>query len=240
MNGHGPIALRVSDLHFAYGDGQPALNGVSFSIAPGEKVALLGPNGAGKSTLLLHLNGLLTGRGIVEVMGQRLVDGDSKLLRRVRAQVGLIFQDPDDQLFSNSVYEDVAFGPVHMGLPAEQVEQRVRSALADVGLEGFEKRAPYHLSGGEKRRAAIATVLSMEPQIIAADEPSSGLDPRARRGLIALLERLPQTLLVATHDLELARTLLPRSIILDGGKVAADGPTEQLVSDRALLEAHGL
>ena len=240
MNGRSPYALKVDDLRFKYGDGHTALDGVTFSVGEGEKVALLGPNGAGKSTLLLHLNGLLHGDGAVAVMGQELIPDDKKLLRRVRADVGLIFQDPDDQLFSNTVEEDVAFGPTHMGLPKDEIARRVSAALTDVGLSGFERRAPYHLSGGEKRRAAIATVLSMSPKIIAADEPSSGLDPRARRGLIALLQRLPQTLLVATHDLDLARAALPRSIIMSGGKVVADGPTEEIVSDQALLESHGL
>lgn len=240
MNDSQADALRIEDLRFAYGDGHQALKGVSFTIPQGEKVALLGPNGAGKSTLLLHLNGLLQGDGSVDIVGQRLDHDDKKLLRRIRADVGLIFQDSDDQLFSNTVGEDVAFGPKHIGYPRDEVKRRVSAALADVGLSGFEKRAPYHLSGGEKRRAAIATILSMDPKIIAADEPSSGLDPRARRGLIELLVKLPQTLLIATHDLELARAALPRSIIMNDGKVVADGPTKEIVSDQALLEAHGL
>lgn len=240
MNDSQADALRIEDLRFAYGDGHQALKGVSFTIPQGEKVALLGPNGAGKSTLLLHLNGLLQGDGSVDIVGQRVDHDDKKLLRRIRADVGLIFQDSDDQLFSNTVGEDVAFGPKHIGYPRDEVKRRVSAALADVGLSGFEKRAPYHLSGGEKRRAAIATILSMDPKIIAADEPSSGLDPRARRGLIELLVKLPQTLLIATHDLELARAALPRSIIMNDGKVVADGPTKEIVSDQALLEAHGL
>lgn len=236
-------ALKISGLRYTYRSGPVdyrALDGIDLCLSPGEKVALLGPNGAGKSTLMLHLNGLLHGEGDVEVMGRRLAEDNRDLMRRVRADVGLVFQDPDDQLFSNTVGEDVAFGPVHMGLDATEVNNRVQAALADVGLQGFEDRAPYHLSGGEKRRAAIATVLSMQPKIIAADEPSAGLDPRARRGLIALLKRLPQTLLVATHDIDLARAALPRTVIMASGKVVADGPTDEITNDETLLERCGL
>lgn len=238
-----PPALRVFGLRYTYMNGatdQPALNGVDLCVNAGEKVALLGPNGAGKSTLMLHLNGLLEGEGNIEVMGSTLDHSDKKLMKRIRAHIGLVFQDSDDQLFSNTVGEDVAFGPVHMGLDADEVRKCTQTALDDVGLAGFEDRAPYHLSGGEKRRAAIATVLSMQPEIIVADEPSAGLDPRARRGLIALLERLPQTLLIATHDIDLAREVLPRTVIMSGGKVVADGPTEEIRSDTALLERCGL
>ncbi len=236
-------AIQVTSLSYSYLNGateRPALDGVDLCISAGEKVALLGPNGAGKSTLMLHLNGLLEGEGSVQVMGRTLDHSDKKLMKRIRASVGLVFQDSDDQLFSNTVGEDVAFGPVHMGLDSDEVDKRTQAALADVDLAGFEERAPYHLSGGEKRRAAIATVLSMQPEIIVADEPSAGLDPRARRGLIALLERLPQTLLIATHDIELARSVLPRTVIMSEGKVVADGPTEEITSDAALLERCGL
>ena len=236
-------AIQVSGLRFTYMNGtvnQPALDGVDLRVNAGEKVALLGPNGAGKSTLMLHLNGLLEGEGTVEVMGQALDHSDKKLMKQIRAHVGLVFQDSDDQLFSNTVGEDVAFGPIHMGLGMDEVRERTETALEDVGLGGYEDRAPYHLSGGEKRRAAIATVLSMQPEIIVADEPSAGLDPRARRGLIALLRRLPQTLLIATHDVELAREVLPRTVIMSGGKVVADGSTEQITSDAELMERCGL
>ncbi len=236
-------AIQVTGLRYTYMNGaadQPALNGVELRVSAGEKVALLGPNGAGKSTLMLHLNGLLDGEGTVEVMGQALDHGDKKLMKKIRARVGLVFQDSDDQLFSNTVGEDVAFGPIHMGLGMDEVRKRTQTALADVGLGGLEDRAPYHLSGGEKRRAAIATVLSMQPEIIVADEPSAGLDPRARRGLIALLERLPQTLLIATHDIDLAREVLPRTVIMSGGRVVADGLTEEITSDAELMERCGL
>ena len=237
------VAVRVTGLRYSYPNGlvdHAALDGVDLTVEEGEKVALLGPNGAGKTTLLLHLNGLLRGSGGVEVFGRNVADASKAELARIRACVGLIFQDPDDQLFSNSVAEDVAFGPIHMGLQSAEVQERVESALSDVGLSGFEGRAPYHLSGGEKRRSAIATVLSMRPEIIVADEPSSGLDPRARRELIRLIDSLPQTMLVATHDVDLARTVLPRCVIMNGGRVVADGPTKELTGDREFLESWGL
>lgn len=230
-------AIQVNDLHFTYPDGHVALNGVDLTVEQGEKVALVGPNGAGKSTLLLHLNGLLTGQGEVRVMGQVL---DRSTLRRIRAQVGMVFQHPDDQLFSTTVFEDVAYGPVYMGLPKEEVERRVVHALAQVGLDGFEGRVPYHLSVGEKRALSLATVLSMQPDILVLDEPSSNLDPRARRRLIKLLDGLPQTMLVATHDMRLVEELLPRTVIMDGGRVVADGPTWSILRDATLLERHGL
>ena len=233
-------ALEISDLKFSYPDGWQALRGVSFSLQVGEKVAILGPNGAGKSTLLLHLNGLLHGSGQVSVMGQPVVENDKKSLSRVRAMVGLVFQDPDDQLFSPTVYDDVAFGPLYMGLPQDEIGDRVQRALGQVGLDGYGDRMPFHLSGGEKKRAAIATVLSMQPQVLVLDEPSAGLDPRARRRLITLLDRLEQTILVTTHDMYMVREIFPRSIIMDGGAVVADAPTHQILADRSLLEAHGL
>ena len=233
-------ALEISNLSFSYPDGRQALGGVTFSLRAGEKVAILGPNGAGKSTLLLHLNGLLHGNGDVSVMGNRVVEDDKETLGLIRSLVGLVFQDPDDQLFSPTVYDDVAFGPIYMGLPQDEIDDRVLHALSLVGLDGYADRMPFHLSGGEKKRAAIATVLSMNPQVLVLDEPSAGLDPRARRGLITLLDRLDQTILVTTHDLHMVKEILPRSIIMDGGAVVADGPTEEILSDQALLESHGL
>ena len=233
-------ALEISNLSFSYPDGRQALGGVTFSLRAGEKVAILGPNGAGKSTLLLHLNGLLHGNGDVSVMGHRVLENDKKTLGLIRSLVGLVFQDPDDQLFSPTVYDDVAFGPIYMGVPQDEVDDRVLHALSLVGLDGYADRMPFHLSGGEKKRAAIATVLSMNPQVLVLDEPSAGLDPRARRGLITLLDRLDQTILVTTHDLHMVKEILPRSIIMDGGAVVADGPTEEILSDQALLESHGL
>jgi cobalt/nickel transport system ATP-binding protein len=230
-------SIEVKELSFSYPDGHPALRGVSFSIAAGEKVALVGPNGAGKSTLLLHLNGILRGQGSIHVCGQALSE---ETLGAIRSAVGMVFQDPDDQLFSLTVFDDVAFGPVYQGLPEAEVRGRVEQALAEVGMSDRATRVSHHLSGGEKKRIAIATVLSMEPEILALDEPTSGLDPRARRGLIRLLGELPMTMLVSTHDLRMVRELLPRTIILDGGLIVADGPTAELLNAPDLLQAHGL
>jgi cobalt/nickel transport system ATP-binding protein len=222
---------------FAYPDGTPALRGVSLTIKPGEKVALVGPNGAGKSTLMLHLNGILRGKGQVRVSG---VIVEERNLGRVRAAVGLVFQDPDDQLFSPTVFEDVAYGPLYMGLPEAEVRERTTQALAAVAMPGYAARVSHHLSLGEKKRIAIATVLSMQPEILVLDEPSAGLDPRSRRGLIRLLQGLPQTMLVSTHDLRLVAEVASRTLVMDGGLIVADGPTGALLQDQALLEAHGL
>ncbi len=229
--------IEVEHLSFAYPDGHVALRGVSLRVEPGEKVALVGPNGAGKSTLLLHLNGILRGEGDVRVASMELTPAN---LGRVRAAVGLVFQNPDDQLFSPTVFEDVAFGPLHMGLPAAQVRCKVNAALAAIGMRDYADRLSHHLSIGEKKRIAIATVLSMDPEILVLDEPTAGLDPRARRNLITLLRTLDMTMLVSTHDLRMAAELLPRTVIMEGGCVVADGPTERLLADQALLEAHGL
>ena len=236
--------LQVRDLHFSYHDSQPALRGVSFQMCKGDKVALVGPNGAGKSTLMLHLNGILPDgrrdvnrRGEISVGGKQLTRGN---LPAVRAMVGLVFQNPDDQLFSPTVFEDVAFGPLHMGLPMKDVEARVKSALEAVRMSGFRDRLSHHLSVGEKKRIAIATVLSMEPQILVLDEPSAGLDPRARRTLINLLRELPITMLVSTHDMKLVQELFPRTIVMDEGQIVADGMTKDILENEELLTAHGL
>jgi cobalt/nickel transport system ATP-binding protein len=234
------LAVDVEDLRFSYPDGRKALRGVNLQVCPGEKLAILGPNGAGKSTFLLHMNGLLHGQGSVRILGREVQENDSKSLQEVRALVGLVFQDPDDQLFSPTVYEDVAFGPIYMGLPKNEVSMRVREALEDVGLEGYADRMPFHLSGGEKKRAAIATVLSMRPEILVLDEPSAGLDPRARRGLIKLLDSLKQTIVITTHDMHMVKEIFPRSVIMDGGVVVADAPTHEILADQELLERHGL
>jgi cobalt/nickel transport system ATP-binding protein len=230
-------ALQVRDLHFSYHDGMAALRGLSFQICEGDKVALVGPNGAGKSTLMLHLNGILHGQGEVNVGGKRLTREN---LPAIRSMVGLVFQNPDAQLFSPTVFEDVAFGPLHMGLPMKEVEARVNSALEAVKMTGFRDRLSHHLSVGEKKRIAIATVLSMDPQILVLDEPSAGLDPRARRTLINLLRELPITMLVSTHDMRLVQELFPRTIVMDEGMVVADGRTKDILEDEVLLTAHGL
>jgi len=230
-------SIEVEHLSFSYPDGHAALSDVSLSIPPGEKVALVGPNGAGKSTLILHLNGILSGQGRVAVCG---LEVGEKTLAQVRAAVGLVFQNPDDQLFSPTVFEDVAFGPIYQGLPIQEVEQRVASALSAVRMGDYARRVSHHLSMGEKKRIAIATVLSMSPEVLVLDEPTAGLDPRARRGLINLLGDLSLTMLVSSHDLAMVRELLPRMVIMDEGRIVADGRTATLMKDGALLEAHGL
>jgi cobalt/nickel transport system ATP-binding protein len=230
-------ALRVEGLSFAYPDGHVALRDVSLRLRAGEKVALVGPNGAGKSTLLLHLNGILRGQGGIEVAGLTLEPAN---LPSVRAAVGLVFQNPDDQLFSPTVLEDVAYGPLHMGLSQADVRARSLRALAQVGMEGYAERLSHHLSVGEKKRVAIATVLSMEPELLVFDEPTAGLDPRARRSLIALLRDLPHTMLVSTHDMRMVEALFGRTIVMDGGRVVFDGSTVELLADEPLLETHGL
>ena len=230
--------IEITGLSYNYPDGRQALTDISLKIEAGEKVALIGPNGAGKSTLLLHLNGLLMSqRGQVDACGLAV---DEKHLGAVRAAVGLVFQDPNDQLFSPTVFDDVAFGPIYQGHPAGEVQRRVNEALAAVGMEAYASRASYHLSLGEKKRIAIATVLTMLPEILVLDEPSAGLDPRSRRELIELLHSLQPTELIATHDLALVRDLCTRTIIMDRGRIVADGPTDELLVDEALLLAHGL
>jgi len=229
--------LAIEALDFHYPDGHEALQGVSLNLCEGDKVALVGPNGAGKSTLMLHLNGILMGDGEVSIGGLR-IEPDN--LPAIRAMVGLVFQTPDDQLFSPTVFEDVAFGPLHMGLPEDEVHQRVDEALEMVHMSDFRERLSHHLSVGEKKRIAIATVLSMRPQILVLDEPTAGLDPRARRSLINLLRDLPITMLVSSHDLLMVRELFPRMVIMDEGKIVADGSTAELMEDESLLEAHGL
>lgn len=230
--------IEVSELSFAYPDGHVALRNVSLHITPCEKVALVGPNGAGKSTLILHLNGILNGRsGTVNVCG---LEVKKENLARVRAMVGLVFQSPDDQLFSPTVYDDVAYGPIYQGLSAAEVDGRVSEALQAVRMSNYARRVSHHLSMGEKKRIAIATVLSMKPEILVLDEPTAGLDPRARRDLIKLLDDLPITMLVSTHDLRMVQELFPRMVIMDEGRIVADGETAVLLKDQALLEAHGL
>ena len=232
-----PPALVLRGLRYHYPDGTPALEGVDLEIARGERVALLGPNGAGKSTLLLQLNGILRGEGEVLVGGERLTDANAAA---IRAQIGLLFANPDDQLFLPTVLDDVAYGPLHQGLDPDEVLARARAALAEVGMSGYEERTPHRLSLGEKKRIAIATVLSMQPAVLALDEPTTSLAPAARRSLIDLLARLPQTLVIATHDLGMVRDLDPRVVVIDGGRVVADGPAVEILEDGELLRAHGL
>jgi cobalt/nickel transport system ATP-binding protein len=237
------LALVVDGLSFHWVDGTVALDGVSFSVSEGERVALVGPNGAGKSTLLLHLNGVLQEEARGHSSGTVTVLGDAIAARTAvatRRRVGLLFQDPDDQLFCPTVGEDVAFGPGQLDLAEVAVRERVTSALTSVGLAGFERRQPHQLSGGEKKRVGLAGLLAVEPPILVLDEPTSGLDPRARRQFIDLLARQPATQIIATHDLALVAELCDRMLVLDGGRIVVDGPTFTLLKDDTLMEAHGL
>ncbi|GGS37016.1 MULTISPECIES: energy-coupling factor ABC transporter ATP-binding protein [Actinokineospora] len=229
-----PPALLVDGLAYAYPDGHQALFGVNLRVDRGERVALLGPNGAGKTTLVLHLNGVHTpGAGRVEVGGLAVAKPN---LKEIRRRVGIVFQDPDDQLFMPTVREDVAFGPANFGLPPERVDQ----ALAAVGMTEHADRSPLHLSGGQRRRVALATVLACDPEILVLDEPSANLEPVARRELAEVLLGLDRTLLMVTHDLPYALQLCPRSVLIDNGVVVADGPTRDLLADTELLAAHRL
>ena len=233
-----PSALRLSGVTHRYPDGHAALHGVDLALEPGERTALLGPNGAGKTTLVLHLNGILTPTtGTVHVDG---LEVGRETLHEVRRRVGIVFQDPDDQLFMPTVREDVAFGPANLGLSADEVDQRVVEALEAVGMAGAVDRAPHHLSFGQRRRVAVATVLAMRPSILVLDEPSSNLDPASRRELADILLGLELTILMVTHDLPYALELCPRSVVLDAGAIVADGPTAELLADGVLMRSHRL
>lgn len=231
------LAIEIKKLSFSYPDGQCGLRDINLSIAHGESVALIGPNGAGKSTLLLHLNGILRSQCSICICGLQIGE---KNIREIRKKVGMVFQDPEDQLFSLNVFEDVAFGPLNMGLGEDEVARRVSLALQKIGLAGYEKRSSHHLSIGEKKRVAIATVLSLDPEILVLDEPTSSLDPRGRASLTKLLEGLSLTKIIASHDLDMVRLLCNRVVVMDGGQIVADGDSENILSNRALLEAHGL
>ncbi len=230
--------VEVLDLTHTYADGTEAVRGISFRIHHGESVAVVGANGAGKSTLLLHLNGYLTPqRGTVRI-GDFPLTKDT--VQDIRKTVGMIFQDPDDQLFMPTVYDDVAFGPLNLGLPEAEVEQRVSDALARADVEHLRERPPYKLSGGEKRAVAIATVLAMTPDILVMDEPTSNLDPKARRTLIELLTGFQHTKIIATHDLDMVLDLCERTIVIHNGKIMVDGPTLEIFNDETLLAASHL
>jgi cobalt/nickel transport system ATP-binding protein len=232
-------AIDIQDVSFAYPDGKQALQGLCLTVACNETVGLVGPNGAGKTTLFLCLAGVLQAQGgTLQVAGldpRRPADR-----KQLPARVGIIFQNSDDQLFSTSVRDDVAFGPLNLGLEADAVRRRVAEALARVGLAGFDERVPFHLSGGEKRRAAIAGVLAMQPAILLLDEPSMFLDPRGRRELIGLLNELAITKVIASHDLEMILDTCRRVAVIDQGRLVAEGETAQVLGDQTLMEAHGL
>jgi len=231
-------AIRIDRLSFSYPDGQQALTEINLSINKGESVGIVGPNGAGKSTLLLHLNGILrSDNGAVKVLGQPV---DDKNLRWVRSKVGVVFQDPDDQLFSPTIFEDVAFGPINMDYSEPEVKQAVTGALESVGMTGFEKRSCHHLSFGEKKRVSLATVLAMNPEILVLDEPTSNLDPAGKWSLICLLKKLPVTRIIVSHDIEMVKALCNRIFILNHGRVITGGDTDTVLSDRTLLFENGL
>ena len=230
------LAIEIDDLSYTYPDGSPALRGVSLRVEEGATVGLVGPNGAGKSTLMLHLNGILSGDGTVRVFGEPVGRGSN----HARQSVGLVFQNPDDQLFMPTVFDDVAFGPLNLGWPEEKVRERVGEALAAVRADGYESRSPHHMSIGEKKRVAIATVLAMDCRIVALDEPATGLDPRGRRELIELLRGLDATQMVATHDLAMVLELCDRVVVLNEGEIVIEGETHDVLGQKDLLLSYGL
>jgi len=233
-------SLKLTNLAFAYPDGHQALFGVNLEIKKGERVAVLGPNGAGKTTLVLHLNGILNGSGEIEVAGLKLNVDDKDNLLEIRRRVGIVFQDPDDQLFMPTVREDVEFGPFNMGLRGDELTERVNWALEQVAMSEFVDRAPHHLSFGQRRRVALATVLAMKPEILIMDEPSSNLDPASRRELADIVRSLDVTVLMVTHDLPFALELCPRSVILSGGVIVSDKSTREILNDKVLMSENRL
>lgn len=233
-------AVSINGLVYVYPDGTQALKGVSFDIFRGECLGLIGPNGAGKTTLMLHLNGIFlseNNNSIVTIMGRRVGKENVKAIRK---DVGIVFQDPDDQLFMPTVFDDIAFGPINLGYDKAEVKRRVTQALAGVGMEGFEERVPHHLSIGQKKRISIATVLSMSPKVLVLDEPCASLDPRGKWELIKTVRELSQSKIIASHDMELIKALCERTVILDDGQIVADDLTENILSNLPLLKAHGL
>lgn len=230
-------ALRLAGVSYTYPDGSVALEDVSLEIGEGETVGLIGPNGAGKSTLMLHLNGILRGTGEVEVGGLRV---EERHLREIRRRVGLLFEDPDDQLFMPTVFDDVAFGALNLGLAEAEARARTEAALAAVGMSAYLSRPPHHLSLGQRKRVALATVLVMDCQVLALDDPTGGLDPAGREEFVALLASLPQTKLLATHDLEMVWDRCDRVVLMDGGRVVTVGDTRRVLREEGLLRTHGL
>ena len=236
-----PASLEIKDLAFAYPDGNQALFGVNLTIAKGERIALLGPNGAGKTTLVMHMNGIHpTAHGSVKISGELVDTNNKESLQRIRSKVGIVFQDPDDQLFMPTVGEDVAFGPYNMGIRGAELDAVVDNALTQVGMLEFKNRPPHHLSFGQRRRVAVATVLAMKPEILVLDEPSSNLDPASRRELADILRSLDITMVMVTHDLPYAFELCERSVILSGGIIVADDTTHSILTNESLLKTNRL
>ncbi len=230
-------AVEISDLTYSYPDGRKALHGINLTVNRGDTAGLIGHNGAGKSTLIMLLNGVFTGKGTIKIAGMTL---EKKNLKEIRKSVGVVFQNPDDQLFMPTVFDDIAFGPLNFGLSSEEVKKRVGEVLKSMNLEGFDDRMPHHLSTGEKKRVSIATVLAMKPSIIILDEPSSNLDPKGRRELIKLLKTIEGTKIIATHDLELVMEICNKVILMGKGYVVAAGKTSEILSDEKLLEENDL
>ena len=230
-------AVEFNKYSYTYHDGTDALSNIDLSIEAGQKVALIGPNGAGKSTLLLAMSCFINGTGSVTVDS---IEANQKNAKKVRSVIGSVLQNPDEQLFMPTLYDDVAFGPMNMKLSKEEIKQRTLQALKTVGLEGMEHKAPHHLSAGQKRAAAIATILSMDQKIITMDEPDTSLDPRSRNNLIDMLKSLDQTLIIATCSMNFAAKLCDRAVLVNDGKIIADGHTKQIMSDKTLMETHGL
>jgi len=231
------LKIEINNLSFSYPDGKTALENVNLSVAEGETVGIVGANGAGKTTLILHLNGILRGNGTIKIAG---MDLNKKNVGKIRSKVGLVFQNPEDQLFSPTVFDDVSFGPLNMKIPKDEVIKRTTDALEMVEMRGFENRSAYHLSEGEKKRISIATVLSMNPEILVLDEPTSNLDPKHRRELIGLLKNLGKTLILVSHDLEAVLDLCERTVLMNKGKIVADGKTRDLLNDEKLMEENYL
>ena len=229
--------IEVRNLNFFYPDGNAALKNVSFSVSKGEDLAIIGPNGAGKSTLLLHLNGILRGEGQVNILDQELSKSNIKIIRR---KVGIVFQDPNDQLFMPTVFEDIAFGLLNLGLERKDVEGRVDQVLRDLGLEALAEKSPLNLSYGEKKKVSLATILVLEPDILVFDEPTLGLDPGSKRNFIRLLKKLTMTKVLATHDIDLAWELCSKVVVMDNGIIVAEGTWKEILKNRRLLEDHGL
>ncbi|HIJ71731.1 MAG TPA: ABC transporter ATP-binding protein [Planctomycetes bacterium] len=230
-------AVEIESFSYDYPDGTKALADINLVIAGGEKVAIIGPNGAGKSTLLLAMSAFLKGAGTIRIDG---IEATTKNAKKVRSILGLVMQNPDEQLFMPTLFDDVAFGPMNMGLGEGEVRSRTAEALKTVGLEGMAKKPPHHLSGGQKRSAAIATILSMAPTIITMDEPEASLDPRTRNKLTDLLKSLSQTLIIATCNMDFAASLCERAVLMDEGRIIADGDAGKIMGDAVLMRTHGL